>query len=150
MKEQRQRKIRQIVKILNAKYAEDFHGWVRDNIDFSGLDFDDLTWQQIEIGNAIIHDKNVCVAGGGGIGKTAVAALLILWFLSSFLDAKIPTTAPSGKLLDDILWSEISTWLNRCKLKHLFELKSGKLQIKEFKEWYAVARTVPRDGKQLN
>lgn len=125
---------------------------MREHISFEGLCLPGLTWQQEEIGEALIKEKNVCISAGGGIGKTAGVALLIFWFLSTHPFSRVPTTAPSGKLLNDILWSEIDLWLKRCKLKDLFVLLpgKGKLYVKGFKEWYAVARTVPKDQRDIN
>lgn len=145
-----QKKILRITKNLHARYKNDFEGWVRDNINFSGLKLSDLTDQQKQIARTLAHDKNVCVSAGGGIGKSAFAALTILWFLSCFPYSKIPTTAPSAKQLHDVLWAELSLWLKRCKLKNMFTLVKGKLYMRGFDEWYAVARTVPKDGKNLN
>ena len=136
---------------LKKKYGNDFEGWVRDNINFDGLRLRFLTEQQLDIANALINHRYLAVAGGGGIGKTAVAALLILWFLTTHPFSKVPTTAPSGHLLIDVLWSEISFWLSRCRLKGLFHPTTTRLQVKGHKAWYAVARTVPREsGKPLN
>ncbi len=145
-----QDKILKICTALHEKYGNDFAGWVEDFIDFTGLGHQGLTDQQKEIGYGLVEHKNFCVSSGGGTGKSACAALLTLWFLSTHPHAKVPTTAPSGKQLKDVLWSEIHTWLNRCKLKPIFDLQSEYLYIKGFKEWYATARTVPRDGRQLN
>ncbi len=135
---------------IGRQYSDDFIGWVNRFISFTGLSHQGLTFQQEDIGKALITDKNVCVSAGGGIGKSAVAALLCLWFLSTHPHARIPTTAPSGKQLKDILWSEISFWLRRCELRDIFELRSEKLYIKGFKDWYAVARTVPRDTSAVS
>ncbi len=147
---QQQKKILKICRELYRQYGNDFNGWVKEFISFSGLKLSDLTEQQKEIGTKIVTQKNLCVSAGGGVGKTALAALLVLWFLSTHPHAKIPTTAPSHKQLMDILWSEIGLWLKRCKLENLFSLRRGKLCLKGFEEWYAVARTVPKDGKNLN
>lgn len=143
----------QILKLcheISRQYHNDFDGWVNRFISFTGLSFSGLTFQQKEIGETLIEEKNVCVSAGGGIGKTAVAALLCIWFLSTHPFARIPTTAPTGKQLKDILWSEISFWLKRCELRDIFELRSEKLYVKGFPEWYAVARTVPRDTSSVN
>ncbi|MCK4522004.1 MAG: hypothetical protein KAU20_05505 [Nanoarchaeota archaeon] len=131
---------------LQKKYEHDFKGWVRDNINFEGLELDFLTDQQIDIADTLLEKHYLAVAGGGGIGKTALGALLVLWFLSTHPFAKVPTTAPSGHLLNDILWSEIPLWLARCKIKDLFYPTTTRLQIKGTKSWYAVARTVPRQA----
>lgn len=136
---------------LQRKYSNDFEGWVRDNINFDGLKLNFLTSQQLEIADTLLKKHYLAVAGGGGIGKTALGALLVLWFLSTHPFSKVPTTAPSGHLLNDILWSEIPLWLARCKVKSLFYPTTTRLQIKGAKAWYAVARTVPRQsGKVLN
>ena len=146
----RQKKILRIARQLNKQYADDFVGFVERYISFSGLKLKGLTPQQVEVGEKIVTDKNLCVAAGGGIGKSAIAALFVIWFLATHPHSKIPTTAPSHKQLMDVLWSEIGLWLKRCKLQDMFLLRRGKLSVKGFDEWYAVARTVPKDGKNLN
>lgn len=135
---------------LQAKYQYDFECWVRDFISFDGLDLKDLTDQQKEIGQGLALHKRIAVAAGTGIGKSAVAALLMQWFMVTHPHCKIPTTAPSGKQLRDILWSELDFWLNRNSLKKLYVRRKDLLHIHSFPEWYGVARTVPKDGKDLN
>jgi Lhr-like helicase len=83
----------QILKLcheISRQYHNDFDGWVNRFISFTGLSFSGLTFQQKEIGETLIEEKNVCVSAGGGIGKTAVAALLCIWFLSTHPFARIP------------------------------------------------------------
>lgn len=145
-----QRKVLQICRRLQSDYGDDFVGWVNRYINFKGLKHDRLTDQQEEIANNLITERNVCVSAGGGLGKSALAALLVLWFLSTHPFSKIPTTAPSGKQLKDILWSEIAFWMRRCELNDLYELRSEKLYIKGFPEWYAAARTVPKDTNKAS
>jgi len=76
--------------------------------------------------------------------------MLILWFLITHPGARIPTTAPSHKQLIDVLFGEISKWLNRCSLKAFYRLLSSKIHIVDHPEWYAVARTVPKDNRLVN
>ena len=135
-----------ICKTLSDKYKNDFKGFVDDAISFNGLKHKGLTWQQIEIADTLIRDRNVCVSAGGGIGKSGLAAMLTIWFLCTHPFSRIPTTAPTRKQLKDVLWSEISFWLRQCKYNKLFEPLSEKLYIKGFEDWYAVARTVPKDA----
>lgn len=147
---EKQQQVLALCTKLQSLYANDFEGWVNKFIDFSGLKFTGLTTQQQTIANSLTTKKRVCVAGGGGLGKTAFSALAILWFLSTHPFSKIPTTAPSGKQLNDILWSELNKWMKRCTIGQIFERRSGKLFITGFTEWYAIARTVPKDGKDIN
>jgi len=141
-----QAKVLKIVKQLHDKYKNDPIGWIERYINFAGLNYNSLTPQQIEICEALIEHKRVCVSSGGGIGKTGLEGMLTLWFLSTHFYAVVPTTAPNSKSLEDRLWGEIAFWLKRCKLQDLFELTSGRLRVRGFKEWYAVARTIPREG----
>jgi len=145
-----QKKILKFAIGIASQYSEDFSSWVKRFISFEGLMLDGLTDQQELLGRTLIQDYNVCTSAGTGLGKSAVAALIIQWFLITHPFCKIPTTAPSGKQLNDILWSEIDFWLKRNRLKDMYVLRKGKLHIKGYQEWYAVARTVPRDGKDLN
>ena len=131
-------------------YANDPIGWIHKFINFDGLKLDRLTWQQEEIATALVEHKNIAVSAGGGIGKTALMAMLIQWFLVTHPFSKIPTTAPTAKQLHDILWSEISLWLKRNRLRDMYETRKGRLFIKGFPEWYAVARTVSKDTHELN
>ena len=141
-------KVLKVALNLQRKYSNDFEGWVRDFISFDGLKLNGLTPQQKDIGRTLIEKRFLAIAGGGGLGKTATAALLILWFISTHPFSKIPTTAPNSHLLRDILWSEIPFWLHRCKLKNMFELTTQRLSVKGFSNWFAVARTVPKDTKK--
>ena len=135
-----------ICKTLSNKYKYDFKGFVNDCISFDGLKHKGLTWQQEEISDNLIQHRNVCVSAGGGVGKSALAALLVIWFQCTHLFSTIPTTAPSRKQLKDVLWKEISLWLRRFKYRDIFELLSERLLIKGYSDWYAVARTVPKEG----
>ena len=135
-----------ICKTLSAKYKDDFPGFVNNLISFEGLKHKGLTWQQVEIAEFLVSHKNVCVSAGGGIGKSALAALFVIWFITTHLFAKIPTTAPSRKQLKDVLWAEISFWLRRFKYQELIEIFSERLQIRHYPDWCALARTVPKEG----
>lgn len=147
---QTQKKVLEASKLLFQRYGDDFVQWAVETIDFSGLRFNFLTDQQVEIAQSLLETKNLCVSAGGGIGKSAEAALLTIWFLSCHPHAKVITTAPTGKQLNDVLWGEISFWLKRYKYRDIFESYKGRLVIKGFSEWYAVARTVSKDTRQLN
>lgn len=145
-----QKQILSIAKSLYNKYKDDFVQWTVDCIDFTGLKCSGLTEQQKEIAASLVHSKNLCVSAGGGIGKSAEAALLAIWFLSCHPHAKVITTAPTGKQLNDVLWGEISFWLRRYKFRDMIESYKGRMVVKCFSEWYAVARTVSKDSRQLN
>ncbi len=131
-------------------YKDDPIGWIETYIDFTGLEHQGLTSQQKLICKNLVKHKKLCIAAGGGIGKSALVAMLILWFLITHPGARIPTTAPSHKQLIDVLFGEVAKWLNRCHLKSFYKLLSSKIYIVGHTEWYAVARTVPKDNRLVN
>ena len=92
--------------------------------------------------NAIKLDKGIVVKSGHGTGKTCIASLIILWFITIFPDAKIICTAPSKGQLLDVLWPEISKWQSKFKFGELFEWTKTRLYHKSYPEtWFASART---------
>jgi hypothetical protein len=66
-------------------------------------------WEkQRDIANALVEHDRVTVRSGHGVGKSFIAACIIIWFLITHKDAKIVTTAPTFAQVKDILWIEIA------------------------------------------
>lgn len=109
------------------------------------LDFTPDTWQQAVNDDLAKHPK-VAVKSGQGVGKTADAACLFLWFLFCFPNSRVVATAPSKQQLHDVLWSEIAKWQERSPLLQA-TLKWTKTYVtvkgKE-KRWFGVARTATK------
>ena len=99
--------------------------------------------EQTTILNSVNENRMTAVKSGHGVGKTTSLAWIILWFMTTRAYPKIPCTAPTMHQLKDILWAEISKWLNRSFiLKTLFEWTAHRLSLKNNSEnWFAVART---------
>ncbi len=72
-------------------------------------------WQR-ECLVALGAGQYVAVRSGHGIGKTAFLAWCVIWWLCTRDDAKVPCTAPTAHQLEDLLWSEIHTWIDRGDL----------------------------------
>ena len=83
------------------------------------------------------------VRSGHGIGKSAVEAWSVIWFLCTRPFPKIPCTAPTEHQLMDVLWAEISKWMrNNPELKNELIWTKEKLYMKGYpEEWFAVPRT---------
>lgn len=71
---------------------------------------------QAEILNNLVTYKREAVRGPHGLGKTTVAAWAVLWFISTFDDAKVPTTASAWRQLTKFLWPEIHKWAGKAHL----------------------------------
>lgn len=75
---------------------------------------DGLTPYQEDILGLLITKGRVAVRGPHGLGKTAIQAILVLWFSltrdQAEVDWKIATTAGAWRQLEKFLWPEISKW----------------------------------------
>jgi len=100
---------------FKRKYRSDPVGFVHDVFNWSAGD--GPTKYQDEILAALPAQKRVTVRGPHGLGKTSLAAWLILWFALTRdgEDWKVPTTASSWRQLSKYLWPEIAKWSRRLK-----------------------------------
>ena len=65
-------------------------------------------WQkQRDILNALAVNQQVAVRSCNGAGKTFTAAVAVLWWLMSYDNAIVITTAPSERQVKELLWREI-------------------------------------------
>ncbi|GFO73246.1 hypothetical protein BJAS_P3958 [Bathymodiolus japonicus methanotrophic gill symbiont] len=65
--------------------------------------------------------RQIAVASGHGVGKSALSCWLILWIMSTRPDSKGTITANSAKQLKTKTWGELSKWLNMCVTREWFE-----------------------------
>ena len=95
---------------FQAQYRLDPLGFVRECIWWP--DGDGPAPYQAEIMGQVIPKKRVCVRGPHGLGKTALAAWLILWFalVHDGSDWKVVTTASAWRQVEKFLWPEIHKW----------------------------------------
>lgn len=97
------------------RYLNDPEGWVRRFIRWDPGE--GLTAYQTEIIGKLPVKKRVAVRGPHGLGKTGVAAIVVLWFTltreQAGLDWKVLTTASAWRHLTKYLWPEIHKWARR-------------------------------------
>jgi hypothetical protein len=114
------------------------------------------THQQRAILNAIVPEgAKVSIRSGHNIGKTGVAAAIVLWFMETRDYPRIPCTAPTSAQLKNALWGELGKWIRKADqlaqarhdpprlwLSTLFRLTEDRLYDRAApREWFAVART---------
>jgi phage terminase large subunit len=88
--------------------------------------------------------RRIAIRAGHGVGKTALEAWVVLWFVLFRRPCKVPITANSQDQLRDVVWSEISRWWRELPpfLRDLVEVTSERVAIKADPEAaFAVART---------
>jgi hypothetical protein len=71
------------------------------------------THQQEKVLKSISPGSHTSVRSGHGVGKTALLSWLVLWFMCTRYNARIPCTASTHSQLRDILWPEIAKWMNK-------------------------------------
>ena len=105
------------------------------------LGIDPDPWQ-CEALEALARGENVSIRSGHGVGKTTLLAGIVLWFLTTRPNCRIPCTAPSQHQLSDLLWADISKWLRASPLKDLVNWTATRVGIRDSEEsWYASARS---------
>lgn len=112
-----------------VEFAEDMLGFVADP-------------QQAVVMNSVAKNRLTSVRAGHGVGKSALTANIVIWFITTRPFPKIPCTAPKESQLFDILWAEISKWLRDSPLDGIIQLTQTRLYMDGYKEeWFAVPRT---------
>ena len=98
---------------FQSQYAADPLAFIHDCMTFRPGE--SPTAYQDEILAELPIRKRVAVRGPHGIGKTALAAWVVLWALLTSDDCKVPTTASAWRQLTKFLWPEIHKWAGRLR-----------------------------------
>lgn len=75
------------------------------------------------------------------VGKTCMAAWILLHRLRYYPWCKIPCTAPTDHHLDDLLWPEAAKWIRKAGMEDFYEHRATRIFPKAIsgaqKEWFA-------------
>lgn len=85
------------------------------------------SWQKeilclVRDGVSLDKALQIAIASGHDIGKSALVAWLVLWGISTCIDARGVVTANTEAQLKQKTWAELAKWYNLFIAKHLFEL----------------------------
>ena len=130
----------QAFKSLQKKYLHDPVAFSRELTNFYPDD------NQIPVMMDIAEFNRVSVRSGQGVGKTAMEANILLWYLVMHPYARIVATAPTRQQLHDVLWAEVEKWRANSPLLSTI-LKWTKTYVYvagREKRWFAVARTATK------
>lgn len=117
---------------LQAQWRADPMQFIHDVVD------DSPRWaQQVEILEAVRDNRYTLVKSPHGMGKSFVASDVVLWFLCSFPDSIVVTTAPSWAQVEKILWAELNQKLANLKVKSL-GLSTLKTECRFDDKWFAI------------
>lgn len=109
------------------------------------LYFEPDAWQA-DVATDLATNPLVTTRSGQGVGKSALQAAILLWFLINFPFPRIVATAPTRKQLHDVLWSEVAKWQAESPLlAEMLKWTKTYIYMRGFeKRWFAVARTATR------
>lgn len=120
-------------------YYDDPEAFLEDML---GIKCDD--WQSEVAEDVASYDK-IAVKSGQGVGKTALEAGLIIWFLLCRPYSKVIATAPTMQQLYDVLWAEIAKWLDSSMVKNLLTWTKTKVYVVgDSERWFATAKTATK------
>lgn len=103
------------------------------------------TWQLDElneIGERIRAGQPVMLAisSGHGVGKSAMAAWIVIWFMATRPQPQVVVTANTAAQLNTKTWRELAKWHRLCRLKDWFEWTATKFAHRKFPDtWFASA-----------
>jgi hypothetical protein len=109
------------------------------------------THQQEKALKSVSPGNHISIRSGHGVGKTALLAWIILWFICTRFDARIPCTASTHSQLRDILWPEAAKWMGKLptQYQYMLEWQTERIIWKDRKEtWFAVARTARKENPE--
>ena len=107
-------------------------------------------WQAEALEAVGRHDR-VSIRSGHGVGKTTLEAWLILWFLLTRQNCKVPVAANSQDQLRDTIWPEIAKWHRQLPdaLKAMIDVQAERIVVVQDPEGaFAVRRTASKDNPE--
>lgn len=112
-----------------AGFLYDPAGWVAEYVEFPVGQ--QLTAYQSEALTAVPRKRRIALRGPHALGKTTIAALVVLWFAvtreAAGIDWKIITTAGVHRQLSEYLWPEIHKWARRLRRDRVgFDLREDR------------------------
>lgn len=91
----------------------------------------------------------IAVASGHGVGKTAMVAWIILWFVSTRPKCQIVVTANTQAQLSTKTWRELNVWLRHSINRHWWIWTATKLYHTLYPEiWFAAAIPWSKDNAE--
>ena len=107
-------------------------------------------WQERALEAVGKHDR-VSIRSGHGVGKTTLEAWLILWFLLTRKNCKVPVAANSQDQLRDTIWPQIAKWHRQLPepLKANVDVQAERIVVVQDPEGaFAVRRTASKDNPE--
>lgn len=95
-----------------------------------------ITPDQTRVVESVVEHRRTAAPSGHGVGKTMIAAAILLWFLFTRFGSKVITTAPTWFQVETLLWREVARLYAGARAPLGGSL--AKAQIDLGAEWFAV------------
>jgi len=93
-------------------------------------------------GHHAVPPIRMCAVSGHGIGKSVLAAWVVLWIMATRTNCRGIVTASTFQQLSTRTWAAISEWLRTSVVADWFEISTDRLWYKGFKDsWFCTAQT---------
>jgi hypothetical protein len=117
----------QVVKLPDAyriQYDSDYGPdlWACETLEAIGQDVRARGFDGVRA----VEPIQYAISSGHGIGKSAMAAWLTLWIMSTRPHSKGVVTANTGEQLASKTWAGVASWLSKCVTGHWFTVTTGK------------------------
>ena len=94
--------------------------------------------EQKKIVRAIDKEERVSVKSCNAIGKTNLAACVVLYFLHTYRPSTVVTTAPTGRQVREILWNEIASLYHKARKPLGGRLLTTRLDMSDKEKWFGI------------
>lgn len=96
--------------------------------------------ERVQAGQAAGDAVRIAVSSGHGVGKSAMVAWIILWFISTRRNPQIVVTANTKQQLTNKTWRELAKWQRLARNGSWFQWSAEKFYAKWAPEtWFASA-----------
>ena len=126
-----------------SEYGGSVRAWRRHPEFFARAVLGASLWsKQVEVLTALRDHRRVAVRSGHGIGKSYVAAVAALWWLTSHPQSRVITTAPTWTQVRDLLWREIRMLHAGARMPIGGDMQQTRLELDD--KWFATGASTDR------
>lgn len=108
-------------------------------------------WQKEVLLAVSRGERRISVRSGHGVGKSTVAAWIMIWKALCFYTVKVVVTAPTSAQLFDALFAEVKRWIRELPegWQTLLEVKTDRIELKAApNECFISARTARAEAPE--
>ena len=100
-------------------------------------------------GHVAVDPIKISAVSGHGVGKSALAAWLTDWIMSTRPDAQGTVTANTATQLSTKTWAQVTKWTNICITAHWFDITASRMTRKGHEAtWFCTPQTCRAENSE--